>query len=164
MSSSCTFNGWSSSKKWVTSSISQSWKGLLNWTSQHPPLPPSLSYKSTTVTFLWEAILKRVGYASFNLNYIAHLFHQNLVYLPFSIRIEVLTQNSSNPFLMSFQRLIPKESPTPLVFHPPSISLNFPKIIFLHKLYHSTENLHNPLPSKAWLRPSNLLSPSPPYF
>ena len=164
-SPSCTFNKWRSSKKGVTSSISQSWKGRLNWTSQNPPPSSTLSFshKIKIAASLWDVILKRVGYTSFNLNPFAHLSHQNLVYLPFPIRIEILTLNSSHPFLMSFQRLIPKESFTPLVVHPSSISPNFPKMIFLHKLSHSKENLHNHFPSKAWLRPSNLI-PNPPYF
>ena len=151
-------------KKRVTSSISQSCNGLLNWSSQHPHLPISLSHKSTTVAFLWEAVLKRVGYASFNLTFSTYLSHQNLVRWSFPIYIEVLTLNSSHPFLKSFQRRISKEFPTPLVVHPPSIFLNFPQMIFLHKLLWSIENLHNPLPSKAWMRPSNLLNPSPPFF
>ena len=48
-------------KRQVTSSTSQSWQGLLKWTSQHPPSFPSLFQDSATVAFLWDAILKIVG-------------------------------------------------------------------------------------------------------
>lgn len=48
--------------------------------------------------------------------------------------------------------------------HPPSNSLNLPWITLLHKLSHSTTNLHNHLPSKAWLKTSKLLNPNPPNF
>ena len=115
----------------VSSSTSQSWKGLLKCTSQHPPSSPSLFHNSTIVAFFKDAILKRVRQTFFSLKSLAQMFHQKLVQLPFPKRVEVLTLNSSHHFLMSFQRLIPKET---LVVQPPSNSQNFPQIIFLHKL------------------------------
>ena len=132
---------------------------------------PPLSYKSATLAFLEDLILKNVGNMSFNLNSPAHLSHQNLVHLPFPIRIVNLKLNSSQPFLTSFHRFIPKESLTPLVVYPPSCSpfpLHLPEFsmnnLSPQALLLKRKSLHNYLLSKAWLRPSKLLSPSFLYF
>ena len=117
---------------------------------------PPLSYKSATLAFLEDLILKNVGNMSFNLNSPAHLSHQNLVRLPFPIRIVNLKLNSSQPFLTSFHRLIPKESLTPLVVYPPSCSpfpLHLPEFsmnnLSPQALLLKRKSLHNYLPSKA---------------
>ena len=70
--------------------------------------------------------MKSTGNVLFNLNSLAHPSHQNLGCLPFQIWIVNLKLNSSQPFVISFQMLISKESLTPLVVQRPSISLNFP--------------------------------------
>ena len=82
--------------------------------------------------------------------------------------ISYLDRNSDTklfpPFSNIFPKAHPKGIPHPSSSPTPFISSNFPKMIFLCNLSHSKENLHNHLPSKTWLRPSNLLNPRPPCF
>ena len=154
---------WIKERKILTSSISQSLRGLRK-VGVHPPSSLKWFYSSDTMASFCTAKENIEGNKEHNASSPHQIAFQNIILLPSLKEKAEFYRKRGHSLLISFHNPTPKPPLKLRVCQPPEDSPYLLLMTFLHRAFLSFANLQLHLHKRALFSLENFLRPRPPFF